>query len=550
MGGGRLRWFLVALALSGCAGNDKRCRRLHNMDIGCVEHWPKHRAQWSGRQWRIWGRYFPTPAPSLYAGASHPTPVPTPAPTRVPTPSPTPPSPAPTPQPTAFPTPPSPAPTPLEVRPEVLQHRCKTRYTPQCVYFWSKDRNMWNAKQWAFFCQWQPNAKAEACRRTPAPTPRRAALSAWLTATRPRLAHSDEAEAVMAQLAKEHETPPPGLVPTLPSAAAVIEQIAVPVLRAPPPALGPAAAPAVAPAPAPALEPGFAPAGLSPLGVAAAPQYKLVHGVYLLVRASTIAPAPAPVPTPIPAINRAGPRLTPVGVQQVPYYRQAGPPVLPLSPQYRELEKEEEVGGVEITPPPTPYSGPHLWLCRQQHADDVASGCSTTEGRCDDEAFAAKCKRTCVCRSAASVAADAALEPVMKLERRVTPAPTPRPTPPTPEPHVLDTWQRRTPAPTPWWSAPPSPVPTQPDWGPVPTPPPSPPAVDVANDESARDDRSAPLGEVGDNEPPAHREQGWRRITMHGHNYWFNEESGVSQSSDDDNLSATGPKKGKRRLRG
>ena len=134
MGGGRLRWFLVALALSGCAGNDKRCRRLHNMDIGCVEHWPKHRAQWSGRQWRIWGRYFPTPAPSLYAGASHPTPVPTPAPTRVPTLSPTPPSPAPTPQPTAFPTPPSPAPTPLEVRPEVLQHRCKTRYTPQCVY--------------------------------------------------------------------------------------------------------------------------------------------------------------------------------------------------------------------------------------------------------------------------------------------------------------------------------------------------------------------------------------------------------------------------------
>ena len=36
---------------------------------------------------------------------------------------------------------------------------------------------------------------------------------------------------------------------------------------------------------------------------------------------------------------------------------------------------------------------------------------------------------------------------------------------------------------------------------------------------------------------------------MLGQQYWYNDESGVSQPSDDDNPSAKGPK-GKRRLRG
>ena len=98
----------------------------------------------------------------------------------------------------------------------------------------------------------------------------------------------------------------------------------------------------------------------------------------------------------------------------------------------------------------------------------------------------------------------------------------------------------------------------------VPTPPPSPSAVDAADaaesrtwgaiaashDASAHDDRSAPLlGDAGDNEPPEKSKLGWRRITMLGQKYWYNDESGVSQPSDDDNPSATGPK-GKRRLRG
>jgi hypothetical protein len=225
-----LLWLLVALQtpVRGADFIADMCAKEPLAGEMCVPFWPKRRSQWSPLQRRAFCRWrddhSPLCAPPTAAPTRAPTRAPTAALTAAPTAAPTPPTPHPTGAPTPAPTPPTPrptgaptlAPTPYGVMLRYTQGPCRVGYRwwkvyqlcfdlddhdktyavpqatldalhekrrqrcadhplvgPECVQFWSKNRDNWDRHHWQAFCSWQP-PRAPGCapyQRAPTPAP-------------------------------------------------------------------------------------------------------------------------------------------------------------------------------------------------------------------------------------------------------------------------------------------------------------------------------------------------------------------------------------------